>query len=484
MLMLLLVGLLFVIAQLLLVPLGRDLENDEAVYLSQVSRFTAPAPWEPHRAWGVPLLLLPVGLTTDSVLLMRVHLVLVSGVAVVLAFRPWLRVLPGATAPLAALLFSSTWVALFYASEASPNLYVALFGVAGVGFLARLLAAPQDRSALVGLVLATTCGALVRPTDSLWLALPGLALTAARLRSQWRTGSALLAGLVLGWAPWITESFLRFGGPLERYQEAQASAGSGLGFTLALHLRLLDGARTCCFGPDRLPHVPLSGLAWWVGLALLAASAPVLVRDRDQRRSVTLALVTGIAIALAYLVLTRFVVSRFLLPTYALLSVAAAATLVALAQRSTTRAWSRGGTLAVIAGLAFADLSWHASVASRMAHEEVRARAVFPVLSEALRARGIAPECELLGQRSQNVAYHLGCTSGRTGTRRDLRDPAAAERALQAGRRVGYLWRGDVPRNSYLRTWRMIPLPEAGGDWRVYVPPAASWSAPPASSIR
>ncbi|MDP9497880.1 MAG: hypothetical protein M3P46_09525 [Actinomycetota bacterium] len=164
---LLVVGLLFVVAQLLLVPLGRDLENDEAVYLSQVSRFTAPAPWEAHRSWGLPVLLLPVGLVTKSVLAMRMYLVLVSGAALVLAFRPWLRVLPGATAALAALLFASNWVALFYASEASPNLYIALAGVAAVGHLARLFVVPDDRVALVGLAAAFACAALVRPTDSI-----------------------------------------------------------------------------------------------------------------------------------------------------------------------------------------------------------------------------------------------------------------------------------------------------------------------------
>lgn len=478
---LLLVGLLFALAQVLLVTLARDLENDEAVYLSQVSRFTARAPWEAHRAWGMPLLLLPVGLATESVLAMRVELLLVSAAGLVLAFLPWLRVLPGATAPLAALLFCSTWVTLFYASEASPNLPLALAAVAALGNLSRLLEAPGNRRALVGVVVATALGALVRPTDSLWIALPGLVVAAAAPRWRWRAGAALLAGLALGWLPWLVEAYLTFGGPLARYHEAQVPAGSsGVGFTLLKHLRLTDGGRTCCFGADRVPNVPIGGLLWWSGLCLLAVLGPVLARGRAERRGLGLALASGVAVGLAYLILTGFVASRFLLPTYALLALPAAASLVAVLRRTRRHYWRGGLTLAAVLGVLGAHLGWHAGVASFLGHHEQYARAPFPVIADGLRARGLSAPCQLLGARSQNIAYHAGCVSGRTGSRhRDLRNPAAADSALRAGYEVGFLWSGELPRGSYLRQWIVVPLPEAGRGWRVYVPPSASWLTTP-----
>lgn len=480
---LLLVGLLFVVAQLALVPLGRDLENDEAVYLSQVSRFTVPAPWEAHRAWGVALLLLPVGMLTESVLAMRVYLVLVSAVALVLAFRPWLRVLPHPAAAVAAVLFGSSWVTLFYASEASPNLYVGLAGVAAVGYVARLLAQPADRTALVGLAAALACAALFRPTDSVWLSLPALAVAALGLRTQWRTVSAVVVGLAVGWAPWLVEAFVRFDGPLARFEAARAPAGSGFGFTLSKHLRLLDGDRTCCFSEDRVPYVPVPGLLWWVGLSLLAVLGPVLVRSRAARRGAALALGTGVVITLAYLVLTRFAVSRFMLPTYALFAVPASLALVAAVRRFRTPAAARLG-LAVVVLVGAADLTWHSSVARKIGRDEVQARAAFPVLAQALRARGLVPSCVLLGQRSQNIGYHADCVSGGTGTSRDLRNPARARQALRDGHRVAYLWRGGLPRNSYLREWTAVPLSEVGPGWRMYAPPGSSWLIPAGTAAR
>ena len=481
---LLLVGLLFVFGQLALVPLGRDLENDEAVYLSQVSRFTAPGPWEAHRAWGVPLLLVPVGILTESVPTMRVYLVLVSATALVLAFRPWLRVLPHPAAAVAAVLFGSSWVTLFYASEASPNLYVGLAGVAAVGYVARLLAQPADRPALLGVATALACAALFRPTDSLWLSLPALAVATLGLRRQWRTAFAVVAGLAVGWAPWLVEAFVRFGGPLARLEAARAPAGSGYGFTLSKHLRLLDGDRICCFYEDRVPYVPVPGLLWWLGLSLLAVLGPVLAHSRAARRGAALALGTGVVITMAYLVLTRFAASRFLLPAYALFAVSASLALVAAVRGVRTAAAARLA-LAVVVLVGAADLTWHTSIARKIGREEAQARAASPVLAQALRARGLVPSCVLLGQRSQSIGYHVDCVSGGTGRKRDLRDPAAAQQALRDGHRVAYLWRGRLPRNSYLRDWTYVPLPEGGPGWRLYAPPGSSWLVPmPGTAVR
>lgn len=301
-------------------------------------------------------------------------------------------------------------------------------------------------------------------------------------RRQWRAAVALLAGLLVGWAPWLVEALVQFDGPLARYREARAPAGSGLGFTLSKHLRLLDGDRTCCFAEDRVPYVPVAGLLWWVGLSLLATLGPLLVRARDHWRGTALALVTGVTIGVAYLLLTRFAVSRFLLPTYALLAVPAATALGELVRRARSHAGVGRVALAAVALLGAADLTWHATVARKIGTEQVRARAPFPVLAEALNARGLVAPCVLLGQRSQNIGYHAGCVSGRTGTSRDLRNPAAAERAIAEGYRVAYLWRTPLPRSSYLRGWLAIPLPEAGAGWTVYVPPHGSWLSPPVAS--
>jgi hypothetical protein len=486
--MLLLVAVIFVIAQLLLLPVGRDLENDEAVYLSQFSRFAVAAPWEAHRAWGVPVLLLPVNTLTDSITAMRVYLAVVSGVALVLAFRPWLRVLPEWTAPLAALLFSTSWVVLFYGSEASPNLYVAFGGVAAVGYLCCVLWETADRRAVVGLVVSAAATALMRPTDSVWLLLPGFGAAVVATRARRVAGAGgLVAGLAIGGAPWLVEAFVRFGGPLARLQEANAAASTdGLHFTLPLHLRLLDGSRVCCFGEDRMPNVPLPGLTWWVALLALSVLGAVLMPRGRLRRSAVLALSSAVLIALSYVFLTGAVAARFLLPTYALLDVVAAAAVVALVRRAVAAPGKAGAAVVIPVVLAFTlYVHWHGAVTSGLGEAERSSRDIVVALSDAARERGLRPPCYAASLRGQAIALHLSCETSGIGRRKPLTDKAAADRHVAAGERVAIFHRGRLPSRSFLSSWRSVPLDEVRPrGWVMYVPPDASWVEAPGAGRR
>ncbi len=186
------VAMLYLLGQLLVLEWNRYLEADEAVYLSQVAPGPVPATWDAHRSLGVPLLLLPAAAVTTEQAALRLYLVGASALALALAFSPWLRLVRGYAARLAAMLFAGSWVALFYGGEASPNLYAALGAVGGLGCLGQLLWRSGGWRAALGLAVV----ALMRPFDCPWLAGSGAAaVLLPGARDRLRAGLAVGSGL-------------------------------------------------------------------------------------------------------------------------------------------------------------------------------------------------------------------------------------------------------------------------------------------------
>ncbi|HEX4941841.1 MAG TPA: hypothetical protein VFW51_04845, partial [Actinomycetota bacterium] len=166
--LLLVVGLVFLVAQLVVFSLDRPPSWDEAIYLSQVTPGAEALPFVPSRARGITFLAAPVRQRGGSLVHLRLFLVVASAVATTTAFRSWAKVI-GSGAVAAAVLFAGAWPALFYGSELMPNLWVALTVVAATAILARRFMAGEGRydELLAGGLVAVA--ALLRPLDAVVL---------------------------------------------------------------------------------------------------------------------------------------------------------------------------------------------------------------------------------------------------------------------------------------------------------------------------
>ncbi|MEV7195385.1 hypothetical protein AB0N81_26795 [Streptomyces sp. NPDC093510] len=259
----------FALLSLALVPLTLPLGWDEIVYASRYSPYAPATPFSAPRTRGVPFLIAPVATWSDSVVLLRVWLTLLSTTALYLGFRPWLRVLhrPSAVA-VAAALYGGLWFTLFYASAAMPNHYTAMGAVGAVGlFLWPRQSAATRAGIAAGLALAT----LMRPNDGVALGVPLLAaaLTVPGWRGRGRV-LTVLGGVAAGALPWIVEAYVRFGGVRERLTEASEVQGDLRPLlSFVHHLTVMDGPLLCrpC-GSDGIR--PLAA-EWWLLLPFLVA---------------------------------------------------------------------------------------------------------------------------------------------------------------------------------------------------------------------
>ena len=110
---------------------------DEAVYVSQVSAHAPAAYFDAARARGVPLLVAPVTLITSSVAVLRAYLALASGLGRLGALWAWRPLRPAWLPAPAGLAFGGLWVSLYHGPQAMPDEWVALTGLAAVGFFLR-----------------------------------------------------------------------------------------------------------------------------------------------------------------------------------------------------------------------------------------------------------------------------------------------------------------------------------------------------------
>lgn len=403
----------FCLVSAALVPLTMPLGWDEIVYASRFSPYDPATPFSAPRTRGVPLLLAPVASWSDSTVLLRVWLLMLAGGALWLGFRPWLRVLHRPTAVwVAAGLYSSLWITLFYAGSAMPNHYTAMGATAATGYLL----APRPRYAGVAVSLAVVF--LMRPNDGVAIAIPLLVAAALMpaLRNQGRLYgrlSAVAAGAVAGVLPWIVEAHLRFGGVGHRLAEAgEIQGGLRPVFSLGAHLTALDGPLLCrpCAGDTVQSPVA----EWWVLLPLLAALG--FWEARRARRSTAplwLAVAVAVAASAPYLLLVPYAAARFLLPVYALLALPAALGILAVLRRVRT-AGSRWAVV-VLALTVIGHLGIQATLAHTHADIQQRARGDWDRIASVLREHGVRPPCLIQGNASTvPIAHTAGCSSADT----------------------------------------------------------------------
>jgi hypothetical protein len=445
------VSALYGVAQLLLVSPSLGIGWDEAVYASQVAPHAPPAVFSAPRAQGVPLLVAPVVAVTDSVVMLRLYLTVVSAAALFGAFSVWLRVRADHVVPLAALLFAGCWLTLFYGNQAMPNLYVALAAVAATGFV---VLAERSRLAPVGLAGSLAVMSLMRPSDALVAAvvLAAGALVVVR-RRRVATLAALVAGLGVGWGQWAIEAQARFGGFATRLRDASEHNAMGWSVSFVEHARALDGPTLCRFGTDCGPVSPVA-LIWWLAIPMMAVLGLWAAWREHRLAPMLLAAGTGVAMALPYLFYVDYAAPRFLTPAYALLSLPVAEAAVAGLRLR------RPVAVAVIAGL-LAHLVLQGAYAYGMGAGNRHGRDEIGQAAAELRSLGVRPPCLVYGENGVQIGYLLGCDSQGVIQRFAERLPTRIRQALEGPAQVVVVHK-DLRLPPYMLTWEEIDL---AGPW-------------------
>lgn len=263
-----------------------------------------------HRARGITLLVAPTTVFTDSMVVLRGYLAIVSSAALFGAFVVWCRTIRWA-APISMGLFASCWIAVFYGSAVYPNLYTALLAVAAIGVAmgTNEESGPQRRAVLIALVAAA---ALMRPLDALTIAV-GVTLVGLLWERRRLAALALssLVGLGLGSFPWVVEAWVRFGGPIRRLEESGEIVAGGLVNNIGEYLRILDGTGSV----NRWAFL-------WLGALLLFGLISLVSPRLLARRAGAIALVSAFLFVAPYLFATEPVLQRFMLPGLAMVSIA------------------------------------------------------------------------------------------------------------------------------------------------------------------
>ncbi|HEU5005686.1 MAG TPA: hypothetical protein VFT67_01875 [Jatrophihabitantaceae bacterium] len=432
---------------------------DETIYLSQINGYAPPNFFSAPRSRGVTFLAAPVTLLTDSTVAIRVWLAVLSAIALYLAFRPWLHVLAGRTAVLAALLFSTIWVVIYYAFEVMPNYWSAAAVVAATGYALRFLREGR-RWQLVAVGVAMGLVALIRPSDAMYggVVLAACALfVSAAMRRRLGVVAAIAVGSAAGAADWVVEAFTSYGGLGQRIHQAQAeNGGPGVHFAGAAQWRTLAGPVLCRNGCRA--NASFLYQWWWLALiVLVAVGLGYARRERDltvhRFSSVSVPTVVGLAMAAQYVFEVTYSAPRFLTPTYALLALPAASGAVHLVKATSPgvpRFALAGGMVLVLALNAGIEVN---VITANLKPNSVRSSTALLADADYLNGAGVDGPCILLGTGRMDVArlaYATGCTDRPAG------GPALRER-MEDGTRVLWLGAGRVRYPGV--HWQQLHLP-------------------------
>jgi hypothetical protein len=409
----------YFVVQAVLVGFHFAYTHDETVYLSQLDPKVPDLEWDAWRSWGTAVLLAPMSLFSAGLAATRAWVALLTTAGLLGAFWPWVKVLRGHTAPLAAALFASAWVTVYFGNAVQPNLFIALGAVATVGLFLRATYGDSVDTrvrllVLIGVVIAAI--GVVRPPDAVAVGGP-LAVACLFVPATRRPAllTPLALGVVVGWLPWVIEAYLRFGGPVHRYHLSNAhDAVGGLHpnlHTLSLYLRSLDGN----FYGGRQYGAVGGFTVWWLVVAGIFAVAVALglLTAIAASRATPLILCTVIAglFALLYVFLLNYSALRFLLPIFALLSLPAAAGAMWVVRRQTRMAAivAASVVVAVLGGQAVGQLV----MAEAQSSDDRPSREVFETVGLTVRHLHLGPGCFIIGSVDPSpTAYWARCRAG------------------------------------------------------------------------
>lgn len=428
---------------------------DETVYLSQFNSHVPAVFFSAPRARGMTLIAAPVTLLTASVTAVRVYLAVLSGIALYVTFRPWLKLRSGYTIPIAALLFSSIWSTIYYSFEVMPNEWVAYAAVAATGALLTYRRWPTRRTPLLWLALALLAVALIRPSDSLYLggALVIAALTLPGMSRSHRfiAIAALVSGAAVGWLEWAIEAEVSYGGFFTRVHDAQAeNGGGGVHFALAAQWRALAGPLLCRNGCKA--SAPPGDQVWWYAVPVLTAIGLVSSKRRRDLAMVAVPAFAGLALAAEYTFTVTYAAPRFLTPAYALLAIPCAegSTFIASAVKEQWRTVAVTGLVVLF--------FVHAAVQVRIIQSDILPSVTaggkqLRSYAHQLQTHGMRQPCLILGYPGDNanISYAGGCTN----------QPGDEPSVLAAAARgVDVVWLSvrRAPATAYWAHWRMVRL--------------------------
>lgn len=475
--LLLLVGLAYLLTQVVLFDEARFLGWDEAVYLSEASPDHHPIGFWAHRARGVVWLVTPVAGLGGSVEAVRWYLASIFSAGLALSFGAWVPLL-GRGAALAAALFGFSWMGLFYGSEISPNLPAALLAVALAGVVAREVAGSATTKSRVAAGLLVALLTIMRPIDAVWIgfALGAVALAVLRRRSSPMLGS-LGAGLVAGLIPWLIEAWIRFGGPLERLRSASRLTGAVPAGTIGQQLALLDGPFN---GVDTEP-LSAPGIAWAAGLLLFAATGVVVHRRGARARGALVAGFAAAAALAAYATSSGVLAPRFVLPALALAGVASAVGLLAVVRLLPFRVWRVPVAAVAALGMLGGWAMWQADLANWIEDRRTQAGELTLQLGEALRRESGGRPCRFESRSSfPQIAYASRC-DGRA-LAADAGYIAALAEEMRRGDGILLLTPKPLDVIERQGAWRKTTVPlRGGGRWYLYVPVAGTGLTPAGS---
>lgn len=452
----------FALAQLVLVRPVMGLGWDEIVYTSQVTSHHPAAFFSAPRSRGVSLLVAPVASWSESTVLLRVHLALLSGLGLHLGLYAWRGLFPTRVLVTAGAFFASLWVTLFYGPQAMPNYWVAVGALIAVGGFLRHRADLASRGPLWAVVAGTALMAWMRPTDAVWVTVPLLVVALAGRR--WRALLAVIGGLAAGGVEWVIEAYVSFGGLGERLAEASRIQG-GLGWHIAVddQLRSLGGRALCRPCTGSMPH-PVVTL-WWFVLPLLAVLGLILAVRARRTLPTLIPLACAATAALPYLFMIEYAAPRFLQPAYALLALPVADALWYLV--TVPRARWRPAVGALIALALAGHVAVQLAVLVHTVDRNTDSRRDWSRTAEALHRLGVAPPCLITGYQAIPLGYYTGCSSGNIAGHNENTTAAEIVRTADRVPVATLTGPGGTP-PGYARSWTAHRV----GDLQVRIAPA------------
>jgi hypothetical protein len=506
------VAVCFAILELVIIGLRYEYTTDEAIYLSQLNPHIPSYGWAAWRAWGMPVLAAPVAAADASLSVVRLYFVILAAAGIFLAFRPWLALSKRPLAPIAAAVFAGTSVVIYNGSLALPNLYSALGAIAATGyFMACRRGADNYRRSVIGLTVAVAFAALVRPSDSLWLVLPlGLIWLALSAWRRLATVVAIVVGQIVGWAPWVIESFFRFGGPFSRLHLSAASlggthvypdlalvrvytrlwsSGDAQPVSLNVPVKLRGGAAT--LATVHLQPISVLATVWWIAIAcavVLAIFGAVLARrgTDDIGRLILVPVFVGLCVGFPYLFMMRYAQLRFLLPAVGLLSLPIAYGVLRLAMlrphalgahsvgASSPRApWLRalgpGLAVALLLLLVVIQVDTAGQYSSRVS----ASHRYYSAVVDRLRQVGVSGPCAVGGDGSFTIAYQAGCDSLNSISHPTSVEPPKIAAAVDQGKTVAIVLKTAPKTGTFLDQWRLVTVtfPGQTGTGHIYLAP-------------
>jgi hypothetical protein len=427
-----------VVLQLLVTDVRRAPSWDEAIYLSQAWRAAPALPFAPSRARGIVLLVAPASWTSGSVTLSRVFMMVGAAALLAWAYGAWAPVVGRGASILAAVVFATWWVAIYYGAAVMPNLWSALLGVALVAWTVR---GAGSRRARLCAAAAGAAMALVRPPDALVL-LAALALSTAFARSL--RGRALLwpaAGIAAGVFAWLVEMSVRFGGPTAAARGAlTVSHVSALSLPQRL-LQQLAASDGPTLGPVAHPTVPLFGALWWAALIALTSAGVLSARHAETREPILVATLGGASLLVVYVVLISGIAPRFLFPAVGLLALPTGTGIVRVLRSR------RGPALVGLAAVLMPLLVWNLRTAAQVSRDDGAAQSRARAVGQAIRRAADGRPCAVSSTDAYpEVAFAAGCF-GAPAVSGEVRSPTVTA-WIREGRATFLVTHGSVRRLS------------------------------------